>query len=107
MCQMTLYLGNRGVSLWELAGIGRMRAKKGEGVKHWNSRQNQQCAAGRVAEVGSESEVEKDGRSEDEERRNDGIAPSAVGTLGYFAAAEDKDCAGGNHVEKPFRENRE
>src|SRR5271165_299019 len=111
MCQMTLYLGNSGVSLWELAQVSAMGAQEGKDVKHGNTRQNQQCAPGGVQQVLGESEVEKDGGSEDEEGGNDGIAPGAVGTLGYFlaffggGAAEDKDGAGRDHIEEPLREN--
>src|SRR5882762_1176024 len=107
MCQMTLYLGNRALPLRGLAGVGLARAKRGKDIKDGNSGQNQQCAPNGVPQILAERVVEKDGRSEDEERRNNGIPPSAIGTLGYFAAAEDKDGAGGDHVEQPFRENGE
>src|SRR5450432_1864464 len=107
MCQMTLYLGNRAKPLRELAGMGCAGAKRGEGVKDRDSGQNQQCAPKGVAQILGESEVQENSGSEDKERWNDGIAPSAIGTLGYFAAPEDEDCASGNHIKQPFRKNRQ
>lgn len=49
---------------------------------------------------------EHDGRAGNEDRRQDGIAPDAIGTLQLrIAAAIDEDRSGGEHVEEPLGEH--
>ena len=58
------------------------------------------------ADVAGERGVEKDGGSGDEERREDGISPDAIGSRAIgLALAIDEDRGRRDHVEEPLRKN--
>ncbi len=94
-----------------LAGIRPRQARLTPSAKPGENRyagQNNQQSIKRVRPVGAEGVVEKKRGGDNEQSRNKRVAEHAIRprSLG-IAAAEDENRAGGDHVEKPFREDGE
>src|SRR5438552_16211554 len=77
-------------------------------VKNWNSCQYYQASQGRIPDIVVKGVVQKHSRSQYKQGGNHRISPDLVRTWRIrFTTAEHENCAAGNHIEKPFGEDRQ